>query len=96
MQNYTLINNFQLPSNYTSLQEQYIDVCGQINFYLHDTIKLFILIGFGIFILYMIASYLPKKYPKITKEIVDSIFRQVIEIYAVSCILFFVIQVTLI
>jgi hypothetical protein len=80
----------QIPTNYSSLQAQYVDVCGQINFYLHDTIKLFILVGFAIFILYCIFSH--TKY----KDKVKDIFTQIIEIYAVSCILFFVIQVTLI
>lgn len=81
----------------TDLACTFKNVCSQMNTYFHGTIKMFIILGFILFILTLIinrfSKYLPFEYFK-TKENRQDLEIQLFSIYSFSCIILFVIMLT--
>lgn len=97
-----MINNTLLEINKnifcgTDLSCVYKNVCTQINTYFHSTIKMFIILGFILFILSLLinrlSKYLPFEYFKI-KENRQNLEIQLFSIFSFSCIILFVIMLT--
>ena len=97
MINETILDLCLMEANKYSMECLYKNLCPTINTYFHSTIKIFIILGFILFIVSLLinrfSKYIPLQYFK-SKENRQDLEIQIFSIYSFSCIILFVIMLT--